>query len=86
MLNSITWCWCSLAIAGLIVGLVIGNTGDPYKIASMTLYGVMLIILYTISTIYHALKPNKGKKVMRVLDHYIYLLIAEPYTIFPCIT
>ena len=88
LLNSISHgVGAALAIAGLIVGLVIAvNTGDPYKIASMTLYGVTLIILYTISTIYHALKPNKGKKVMRVLDHCaIYLLIAGNlyYTIFP---
>lgn len=89
LLNSISHgVGAALAIAGLIVGLVIAvNTGDPYKIASMTLYGVTLIILYTVSTIYHALKPNKGKKVMRVLDHCaIYLLIAGTYTPFSLVS
>lgn len=43
-----------------------------------------MIILYTMSSIYHGLNPKiKGKKVMQVLDHCsIFLLIAGSYTPF----
>ena len=45
------------------------------------IYGASLISLYTMSSIYHGLKPEMGKKVMQVLDHCtIYFLIAGTYT------
>lgn len=44
-------------------------------------YAVMMIALYTISSVYHGLLPCMGKKVMQVLDHCsIYCLIAGTYT------
>lgn len=56
-------------------------TGDPFKIASSIIYGLSLIILFTISCVYHALAKNNGKKVLRVLDHdVIYILISGTYT------
>ncbi len=40
-----------------------------------------MILLYTVSTLYHALNVNRAKSVFRVLDHCtIYLLIAGTYT------
>ena len=40
-----------------------------------------MILLYTVSTLYHALNVNRAKRVFRVLDHCtIYLLIAGTYT------
>ena len=45
------------------------------------IYGVSLIALYTVSSVYHALKPGAGKKVMQVIDHCtIYFLIGGTYT------
>ena len=45
------------------------------------LFGGTMILLYTVSTLYHALNVNRAKKVFRVLDHCtIYLLIAGTYT------
>ena len=46
-------------------------------ITTVTLYGTTMILLYTISCIYHALSPRiTGKKVMRVLDHCnVFLLV-----------
>ena len=42
---------------------------------------VAMILLYTVSTLYHALNVNRAKRVFRVLDHCtIYLLIAGTYT------
>lgn len=55
--------------------------GDPYRIVGSAVYGASLIILYTMSSVYHGLRPNMGKKVLQVLDHStIYFLIAGTYT------
>ncbi len=52
-----------------------------YGIVGAAIYGVMMIILYTMSSIYHGLTHIKAKKVFRVLDHCaVYLLIAGTYT------
>ena len=55
---------------------------DGYALASGIVYGVSLILLYTMSSIYHGLSPRcKGKKVLQVIDHCtIFLLIAGTYT------
>ena len=48
---------------------------------SSTVYGLSMILVYTISSIYHGLGKNNAKRVFRVLDHCaIYLLIAGTYT------
>ena len=61
---------------------------NAYAVVSSCIYGVSMIVLYTMSSIYHGLNPNKkGKKVMQVLDHCtIYLLIAGSYTPFALCT
>ena len=56
--------------------------GNVYGIVTSTLYGASMITMYTISSVYHGLKPNLGKKVMQVIDHCtIYFLIAGTYTV-----
>ena len=53
---------------------------DPWAIVSGTIYGLSLVSLYTISGVYHGLRPVRAKKVMQVLDHCtIYLLIFGSY-------
>ena len=43
-------------------------------------YGLLMIYLYTISSVYHGLKPEKAKKVMQVLDHCsIFAMILGSY-------
>ncbi len=71
-----------LAVAALVVGVVMAAIySDAWCVVSMAVYGATLVILYSMSTIYHGLKPNKGKRVFRVLDHCsIFLLIAGTYT------
>lgn len=55
--------------------------GDGYDIAGAVIYGSALICLYTMSSVYHGLRPSTGKKVLQVLDHCtIYFLIAGTYT------
>lgn len=76
-----------LSIAALVLLIVYSALHhNTLSIISSIIYGTSLIILYVMSTIYHSLKVNKGKKVFRVLDHSsIYLLIAGTYTPFTLI-
>lgn len=62
--------------------------GNAYGVVSGAIYGFTMILLYTMSSIYHGLSPKlKGKKVMQVLDHCsIFLLIAGSYTPFALCT
>ena len=54
---------------------------DVWAIVGSAIYGTSMILLYTVSSIYHALHINMGKKVMQIIDHCtIYLLIAGTYT------
>jgi hemolysin III len=54
---------------------------DGWRIAGSIIYGVSFIQLYTISSIYHALRPGTGKKVLQIIDHCaIYFFIAGTYT------
>ena len=57
---------------------------NVYGVVSGAIFGASLIMLYTMSSIYHGLKPDgKAKKVFQVLDHCsIFLLIAGSYTPF----
>ena len=49
--------------------------------ATVSLFGVSMIILYVMSCIYHALPPSlEGKKVLRVIDHCnVFLLVFGTY-------
>ena len=54
---------------------------DAWSMVSGVIYGVSLLMLYTVSSVYHGLPRNTGKKVMQVIDHcVIYLLICGTYT------
>ena len=59
-----------------------------YGVIASSIYGLTMILLYTMSSIYHGLKPNtKAKKVFQILDHCsIFLLIAGSYTPFALCT
>ena len=59
--------------------------GNVMGVVSGAIYGATMVTLYTMSSVYHGLKPNEGysigKKVMQILDHCtIFLLIAGTYT------
>ena len=54
---------------------------DAYQVVGAFIYGFSMIILYTISSIYHGLIPITAKKVFQVIDHCsIFILIAGTYT------
>lgn len=73
-----------LGVIGLALGVVFAAIKQPQKPAvawSMAVFGLAMIMLYTISAVYHGLHVNKGKKVLQILDHCtIYFLIAGTYT------
>lgn len=78
-----------LGIVALVLCVVFAAVhGNGYGVVSGAIYGVTMVILYTMSSIYHGLNPKrKAKKVFQVLDHCsIYLLIAGSYTPFALCT
>jgi len=57
--------------------------GDVWHIVSVSIYAATQILLYTFSTLYHAITNPRAKAVLRLLDHSaIFLLIAGTYTPF----
>lgn len=57
------------------------NGANALDIVGYTIYGSSLIILYTMSTLYHAITNKKAKKVLRVIDHSsVYILISGSIT------
>lgn len=76
-----------LALAGGVVLVVLaGLGGDPWKLVSVSIYAATLVLLYGISTLYHSLR-GWPKRLFRKLDHQsIYLLIAGTYTPFCLVT
>jgi hemolysin III len=75
------------ALIGMLVLVIPASLqGDPWKIASFSIYGTSLVALYTFSTLYHSLR-GEAKALFRKLDHHsIYLLIAGSYTPFTMVT
>ena len=71
-----------LALIGLGALLTIGiQSRDPWLIFSFSLFGLTLVLLYTMSTLYHSFHPTRLKQIFEILDHVaIYLLIAGTYT------
>lgn len=59
------------------------NRGDPAGIVGASVFASTMVLLYLASTLFHALPPNRAKRVFQILDHSaIYLLIAGTYTPF----
>ena len=77
-------------ILGGVLGLVVlilcilraAQNHNTFGIVSSAVYGTTMICTFTVSSIYHGMLPNFGKKVMQVIDHCtIYFLIAGTYTV-----
>ena len=83
-------------IVGAVLGIVAtvlcvvfaAKNSNVYGVVSGAIYGFTMILLYTMSSIYHGLSPKRfSKKVFQVLDHCsIFLLIAGSYTPFALCT
>lgn len=71
-----------LGVAALVLCILeAASKGNVWGVVGSGIYGASLIALYSVSSVYHGMKPGMGKKVMQVIDHCtIYLLIAGSYT------
>jgi hemolysin III len=57
--------------------------GDPWRVASMVIYGLTMVGLYTASSLYHGVTSLRLKDKLRLVDHSaIYVFIAGSYTPF----
>ncbi|MEZ8948832.1 hemolysin III family protein [Vibrio sp. 10N.247.311.18] len=74
-----------LGVVGLVLLLIraFDYQADMLTVASMTIYGSSIILLFLASTLYHSITTEKTKRLLKTLDHCaIYLLIAGSYTPF----
>ena len=73
-----------LAAVATIPILIIGALNDgAAAVVGATIFGATMALLYLTSTLYHAVRPNRAKRIFQILDHSaIYLLIAGTYTPF----
>ena len=73
----------AVGIVALVLCVVFSSiNGNAYDVVASAIYGASMIILYSVSSVYHGLSPKvRGKEVMRILDHcMIFVLIAGTYT------
>ena len=72
----------AMGVAALLLCVIrAAMNRDGYAVAGAIVYGLSMIVLYTMSSVYHGLKDGMAKRVLQVLDHCtIYLLIAGTYT------
>lgn len=79
-----------LGAAMLALMVVFGaqsGTQVPWKVVSGAIFGASVILLYTVSSVYHAVTNPRAKKILEICDHMaIYFLIAGSYTPFTLVT
>lgn len=73
-----------LSVGGLPVLIwLAARHHDPWRLVACSVYGVTLILLYASSTLYHAFRTPRVKRIFQIFDYAaIYLLIAGTYTPF----
>ena len=73
-----------LSVLALVLLVVLAALhGTARHVVGSAIFGATLVLLYTMSTLYHALRNPRAKRVFKILDHSaIYLLIAGTYTPF----
>jgi hemolysin III len=78
----------AFALIGLGALLAVSiQTYDPWVIASFSVFGISMVLLYTMSTLYHSFSPPRLKRIFQIFDHVsIYLLIAGTYTPYMLVT
>ena len=78
----------ALSIAALVILVIFSSLeGNVWAIVSTAVFGTSMIVLYTASTIYHAVPNPELKKKLKKFDHIsIYYLIAGSYTPFLLVT
>jgi hemolysin III len=73
----------ALSVAILVFCLIVATkNNNVYGVVTSSIYGASLIILYSISSVYHGLRKYIPKKVFQILNHCaIFMLIAGTYTV-----
>lgn len=72
-----------LGVAALVLLIIRAVPAGPAAVSGVSIFGATLILLYTMSSLYHSLTPYRAKKVFQVIDHCsIFFLIAGTYTPF----
>jgi hemolysin III len=73
-----------LSVIGLCMMVAQGERlGNARAVFACTVFGVALILMYSASTLYHAIAHVQSKRILRRVDHIaIFLLIAGTYTPF----
>ena len=56
-----------LSVIALVVMIL--NSGSPWQILAVSVFGASLVLLYTSSTLYHAFPWPRVKSVFRTFDH-----------------
>lgn len=71
-----------LSVAALVIMIIYSvYRGTATHLAASLVFGISLVVLYSASTIYHAMVKLKWKRLFRLIDHLsIYILIAGTYT------
>src|SRR5712692_4148082 len=74
----------ALALAATPILIIAAlRAGTVWNMIGVSVFSASMVLLYFASTLYHALRHDKAKRVFRVLDHgAIFLLIAGTYTPF----
>lgn len=69
----------ALSVAALV--LMLARARGALAVSAVTVFGAAMIVLYTVSCVYHSLSPRvKGKRVLRVLDHCsVFFLVLGTY-------
>jgi len=72
----------ALGVAALVLCIIVSAIHrNGYGLAGSIVFGLSMILLYTMSSVYHGLRDGRAKRVLQVLDHCtIYVLIAGTYT------
>lgn len=72
------------SILGLTLLIVLSSLrGNTWHVVSFTVFGLTLLVLYAASTLYHAQRRDRARRLFQRLDHAaIFLLIAGTYTPF----
>lgn len=74
-------------VGGIFLLIKASYTGDAWRIVTSSVFMFSLLVLYTISSVYHGLYRNNGKRVLRVLDHdMVFFLIMGTYTPYCLVT
>ncbi|WP_224996697.1 hemolysin III family protein [Cesiribacter sp. SM1] len=75
------------AVGGAVLITLAALYGDVWQIISAAVFVAALVLLYTASTLYHAIQHAVAKSRLKVLDHCaIFILIAGTYTPFTLVT